>query len=98
MDLTDAIRQYAEEKLSDLEKFHDNIIHIEVDLGRNTNHHQKGDVFFCTVMVDVPQHQFRVEKSEEELYKAIDKVRNHLQQEIIRWKERQQGVRRSSIE
>ncbi|MFA6160825.1 MAG: ribosome-associated translation inhibitor RaiA [Patescibacteria group bacterium] len=88
MELTDAIKQYAEEKLTSLEKFYDNIIHIEVDLGLDNHHHNKGDIYMCSAAVDVPGNIFKVEKQEENLYKAIDKVRDHLREEITAWKEK----------
>ncbi|MBD3281120.1 ribosome-associated translation inhibitor RaiA [Candidatus Uhrbacteria bacterium] len=95
MDLTDAIRQYAEDKFTSLDKFYDNILHIEVDLGLDTNHHNKGEIYSCTTMVDVPNKLFRVTKQEKDLYKAIDKVRDHLREEITSWKEKNRDLRRS---
>lgn len=91
MDMTDAINAYAEEKLTGLEKFYDNIIHIECDLGLDTRHHLKGDIYKCTASVQVPNHVFRVEKQEKNLYKAIDKVKDHLREEITAWKEKVRG-------
>jgi putative sigma-54 modulation protein len=96
MDLTDAIRQYAEDKYTTLDKFFDNILHIEVDLGLDTKHHNKGEIFSCTVMVDVPGKLFRVTKQEKDLYKAIDKVRDHLREEITAWKEKNRDAKRGS--
>lgn len=95
MDLTDAIRQYAEEKYGSLDKFFDNILHIEVDLGLDTNHHNKGEIYSCTAMIDVPGKLFRVTKQEKDLYKAIDKVRDHLREEITAWKEKNRDARRT---
>ncbi|MFA6447741.1 MAG: ribosome-associated translation inhibitor RaiA [Patescibacteria group bacterium] len=91
MDMTDAIKDYAETKFAGLEKFYDNIIHIEVDLGLDTHHHLKGDIYKCITMVQVPNHVFRVEKDEKNLYKAIDKVKDHLREEMIAWKEKVRG-------
>jgi ribosome-associated translation inhibitor RaiA len=42
-------------------------------------------------MVQVPNHVFRVEKDEKNLYKAIDKVKDHLREEMIAWKEKVRG-------
>ncbi|MFZ6015221.1 MAG: ribosome hibernation-promoting factor, HPF/YfiA family [Patescibacteria group bacterium] len=96
MDLTEAIRQYSEEKFTTLDKFFDNILHIEVDLGLDTNHHNKGEIYSCTTMVDVPGNLFRVSKQEKDLYKAIDKVRDHLREEITAWKEKNRDAKRTS--
>jgi putative sigma-54 modulation protein len=88
MDLTDAIKDYAEEKISSLEKYYDNIIHIEVDLGLDSHHHNKGEIYSCAATIEVPSKVFRVEKEEKNLYKAIDKVRDHLREEMTAWKEK----------
>jgi len=98
MDMTSAISQYAEEKLSGLEKYLDNILHIEVDLGLDTHHHNKGEIYKCVAMVQVPNNVFRVEKQEKNLYKAIDKVRDHLREEMTAWKEKKRDAHREAEE
>ena len=95
MELTDAIRDYTEEKLSSLEKFYNNILHTEVDLGLDSNHHNSGEIFMCIAVVEVPGKVFRVEKTEKNLYKAIDKVKDHLKEEIIAWKEKNRDALRN---
>ncbi len=94
MELTQAISEYAEEKLTSLDKYFDNIIHIEADVGLDTKHHNKGDIYKCTANVQVPNKIFRVEKEEKDLYKAIDKVRDHLREEITAWKEKNREAHR----
>jgi len=95
MELTDAIKQYVEDKLTSLEKYYDNITHIEVDLGLETHHHNKGEIYNCAVTVEVPNKVFRVEKTEKNLYKAIDKVRDHLREEMTAWKEKMRDSHRT---
>jgi putative sigma-54 modulation protein len=94
MELTDAIKQYAEDKFTTLEKYYDKIIHTDVDLGLETHHHNKGEIYSCSTIVEVPNKTFKVEKQEKNLYKAIDKVKDHLREEITAWKEKQRDSRR----
>lgn len=94
MELTPAIRQYVEEKFGMLEKYAQNILQIDIDLGLDTHHHQKGAIFFCTAKIDIPKDMLTVEKHEEDLYKAIDKVKDHLQESLIERKERVRDLRR----
>ncbi|MBP9864011.1 ribosome-associated translation inhibitor RaiA [Patescibacteria group bacterium] len=98
MELTPAIRQYVEEKFGMLEKYASNILMIDVDLGMDTHHHQKGDIFFCSAKIDIPNDMLTVEKTEEDLYKAIDKVKDHLQESLIERKERARDLRRKGGE
>lgn len=82
VELTPAIRLYAEEKMLALQKYFEGILHIDVEIGKTTRHHRKGDVFFCVGRVQVPGNVIRIEKDEEDLYKAIDKVKDHLRETL----------------
>lgn len=89
IELTSAIRAFAEEKMRSLEKYGDSVQHIDIEVGRSNGHQQKGDVFFCKAIVQLPGHTMRVERDAEDLYKAIDKVRDHLRVEVADWKHAQ---------
>ena len=88
IELTDAIRQYAEEKFSDMTKFFDNIQNADIDIGLRSQHHQKGKIFYAEINVSVPGKEIRIVKDSEDLYKAIDKVKDHLKSELKEFKER----------
>lgn len=97
MEMTPAIHAYVEEKFSLLEKYEADIISIDVELSHE-NHHNKGDVFSCAVNVRIPGDMLHVEKSEEDLYKAIDKVKDHLQEVLVEAKERERDLKRKAEE
>lgn len=82
IELTDAIKQYAEEKIEGLTKFFDNIQQADIDVGIRSHHHHKGRVFYAEVNLSVPGRMVRVVKEGEDLYKAIDKVKDHLKVEL----------------
>jgi len=88
MELTDAIKQYAEDKANTLTKYFNNIMQIDIDLGLKSHHHLKGKIFYCEFNVHVPSKLVRVSKNAEDLYKAIDKVRDHLKVELDKLKEK----------
>jgi putative sigma-54 modulation protein len=88
IDMTDAIRSYAEDKMTSLEKFTPEILIADVVVGKETSHHHKGDIFKCSATLQVPGDVLRVEREEEDLYKAIDKVRDHLRETLAQRKER----------
>lgn len=91
IDLTEAIKNYAQEKISGLEKFFDNIRQADIDVGLTNNHHQKGKIYFAEVNLHVPGQIVRVTRECEDLYKAIDKVKDHLKQELQKMKEKMRG-------
>lgn len=92
MELTEAIKDYVNEKIGGLEKFFDNIIEAKVDVGKTSNHHQKGDVFRAEVNLDVPEkYVLRAEATREDLYMAINEVKDDLQRQIKKYKEKMRG-------
>ncbi len=97
MDLTPAIRQYVEEKFKLLEKYTDIITQIDIDLGKTTNHHQKGDIFTCAAIVQITGDVLKIEKTEEDLYKAVDKVKDHYREVLVNLKERERSDDRKNI-
>jgi putative sigma-54 modulation protein len=92
-EMTDAISDYLEKKIHGLQKFvhesEDAIARIEV--GRTTNHHHKGEVFRAEINLEYGDHKFRAEATAEDLYKAIDMVKEEMVAEIT--KSKRKGIR-----
>lgn len=91
MDLTDAIKSHVEKKLGALEKFFGGVegVDASVEVGKTTEHHQKGKIFFCEVHLVIPgQEPIRAREVEEDLYVAIDRVRHDLQRQLVDAKEK----------
>ena len=86
IEMNDKLRLYAEEKIRSLEKFFDNIQKAEIDIGVRNHHHQKGKIYYAEVNVHVPRRVMRIVKEAEDLYKAIDKVRDHYKVEFDKMK------------
>lgn len=94
IDLTDALKAYVEEKINSVEKFtvpHEAEVPLaEVEIGKTTKHHNEGDVFRAEVNLSVRGKGYRAVSEKDDLYAAIDDVRNELVREInsIKGKER----------
>ncbi len=97
IELTDAIREYVESKVEALAKFMDGVTKVEVDVGMRTHHHHKGKVFYAEMNVHAPGGLVRVEKDAVDLYKAIDKVKDHLKVELESLKEKRRGKDKEMI-
>ncbi len=86
IELTNAIRAYVEEKIQSVEKFiiaHEKEeVFTEVEIGKTTKHHNSGEVFRAEVMIRVRGKQFRAVSQKDDLYAAIDNVRDELVHEI----------------
>ena len=90
LEMTDAIRNYVQTKMDMLDKYLGDIpvLNCDVEVERIIGGQNKGDVFRAEVNLEVPRELLRVEKTEKDLYKAIDKVKDHLDEVIVRYKEK----------
>jgi len=89
MELTEAIKDYINEKIGSLDKFFDQILEARVEVGITNKHHQKGNIFRAEVNLEVPQKQIiRAEAEREDLYMAINEVKDELQGQLKKYKEK----------
>jgi putative sigma-54 modulation protein len=83
--LTPAIREYFEKKIQALNKLidleQDNVL-IQAELGKTSKHHRSGEFFKAEVNVNVAGTTYRAESEKEDLYEAIDEVKDRLMHEI----------------
>lgn len=89
MELTPAIREYVENKMNMLDKYLGNleVMNCDVEVSLEGKQHS-GDIFKCSINLQVPGDVLRIEKTESDLYKAIDKAKDHMEQIIIKYKEK----------
>ncbi len=90
LELTEAIHDYFQEKMDMLEKYLGSIdvINCDVEIEKAVGAQNKGKIFRAEVNLQVPREILRVEKTEKDLYKAIDKVKDHLELMIKKYKEK----------
>lgn len=91
MELTPSIESSINDKIGGLEKYFDNIIGCEVEVGRTTNHHYKGDVFIAEVNLEVPKKVIRASAETDDLLKSINEVKDKMKVEITKYKEMLRG-------
>ena len=94
MELTEAIENYIHERVSRLAKIVKRLqpAGISIEVGKPSEHHQKGDVFYAEFNATVLGQMFRATASEEDLYSAIDKVQEEIKRQIIDWRKREHSV------
>jgi putative sigma-54 modulation protein len=93
--LTPAIKDYFEKKLMSLDKlvdFNRDDVLIQAELGKTTHHHRQGDIFRAEVNLRVRGNNFRAVSEKEDLYAAIDEMKDMLNQEIKSGKEKRTSV------
>lgn len=93
MELTDAIRAYVDEKVEHLRKLtaeFEPADDLSVEVGKSTKHHAKGPYFRAEMMLSLPGKEFRAESEAEDLYAAIDEVKDQMRRQITDYKDRLQ--------
>ena len=88
--LTPDIKDYVQEKIDMLENYLGSVqvLNCDVEVGMSVGSRQSGKIYRAEVNLEVPGELLRVEKTEKDLFKAIDKVKDHLCRSIKRYKEK----------
>lgn len=90
MELTPRLRGYVEEKMNMLDKYLGKfkLINARIEVSKTTNHHLKGEIYSAEVNLSLGSDLLRVEKTEKDVFKAIDKVKDHLELVIKKYKDK----------
>ena len=90
IELTANIKDYVQGKMDMLEKYLGNIqvLNCDVEVGMSVGGQQSGQIYRAEVNLSVPGKLLRVEKTEKNIYKAVDKVKDHLEILIKKYKEK----------
>lgn len=94
--MTEALKNYIEEKVAMLEKYLGDIqvINCDFEIEKAVGDQNKGKIFRAEINLEVPRELLRVEKTEDDMYKAIDKVKDHLVLLIKKYKEKLRDKKR----
>lgn len=94
MELTEAIKAHILEKETNLGRLISKIeevggeVSANFEVSKNTNHHKSGSVFHADCLIKIRGKEFYGSVDEEDLYQAIDKVKENLFREISKNKDR----------
>ena len=96
LELTPETLDYCREKLDGLHKLliEDYSAGIEVELGKTTRHHKHGEIFRAEMNLHTAGKNFRAEAVAEDLYSAIDEVKDELVSEVKRYRKKQGALLR----
>lgn len=76
LEITEAIDSYITKRFDGIVKFLDDSALVEVEILRTTYHHKSGEIFRAEVNIMNKGDHTRAAAEEEDLYKAIDKLRD----------------------
>lgn len=95
MEMTDAIRDYALEKMKSLEKYipkDDTSAKLSVELSKTTNHHIHGAFFQAEAHLHIRGKQTTMRTTQDDLYKAIDLLRDKLIRDLASHSDKTRSV------
>lgn len=99
MEITDAIRKYTLEKMRPLEKLtatDDTSVQLSIELSKTSNHHVNGQVFQAEALIHMRGKETSLKTTQEDLYKAIDILKDMLSRELSQHKDKERSVFRRS--
>jgi putative sigma-54 modulation protein len=98
IELTDAIKDYVSKKVTNLEKLLSDIeaekgeAVVSFEVAKTTNHHKAGDIFRASCTISFDGRKFHGSTDHEDLYSAIDELKEKLFNEIEKNKDRRQAL------
>ena len=93
MELTDAISDYINKRLSGLNKFLKNGEMIaRVEVSKTTLHHKHGDIFRAELFIEILGKEFYTFSEKDDLYAAIDDAKEELFRQVSSDKKRKQTL------
>lgn len=98
IEVTDAIRQYVNDRMESVAKVvesYDPAAMVEVEVGKSTQHHNKGPFMRAEMNLSFLGNVFRSEEEREDLYEAIDMAKDDLRRQVVEHKERAQDEQRA---
>lgn len=98
MELTEAIYEYVEKRVTNLEKLLGKIeesggeVSVVFEVSQSSKRHKSGDIFHADCLVKIKGEEYYASADESDLYAAVDKIKDTLFREISKDKDRTQTL------
>lgn len=97
LQLTEALKEYAEKKLSTIGKYFDQVVEVDVTLSvKDSKDTSKSKVCEVTVWAKAVGNPIHGRAASEDLYASIDMVVEKIERQVKKYKEKITGRRRSN--
>jgi putative sigma-54 modulation protein len=101
IELTDYLSKLVDQKIKKIEKLLPDVpdLIVEVEIGKTTNHHQKGDLFRAEVQIELPPggKMLRAVSEKEDFSSALTHAKKELEVQIKKHKEKISLERRRKV-
>ena len=98
IELTQVIKDYISKRVTNLEKLLFKIeqgrgkVMVNFEVSKSTNHHKSGEIFHADCLIKIDGKEFYGSADKEDLYQAVDVVKDSLYNEINKNKDRRQTL------
>lgn len=95
IDLTPSIQEYVEKRIETIEKFvneESSEALAEVEVGLPSRHHKSGNIFYAEINLSVDGKLLTATATKDDLYAAIDEMRDTIERECISHKNRKKTL------
>jgi putative sigma-54 modulation protein len=98
IELTEAIKDYVTKRVTNLGKLLSDLetrkgeARVNFEILKTTNHHKAGEIFHANGLINLAGEKFFSESDNEDLYSAIDEVKEKLFNDINKNKDRKQTL------
>ncbi len=99
IEITDAIRKYTLDKMHSLEKLinhNDTSAKLNIEISKASNHHVNGQVFQAEAILHIRGKETALRTTQDDLYKAIDILKDMLTRELSQHKDKERSIIRRS--
>lgn len=97
IEMSEALRLYVTERIESVQKLttaEEESLHAAVEIGKTTNHHKNGEVFRAEVNFHVAHTLIRAVAVKDDIYAAIDEMRDELARELTSFKDKDRTLMR----
>ncbi|MDP2709074.1 MAG: ribosome-associated translation inhibitor RaiA [bacterium] len=90
LELSANLKAYVQKKMDMLDKYLGKfkILKAKFEVDKTTNHHKKGEIYCAEANLVVNGDLLRVQKTEKDMFKAVDKVKDHLEIMIKKYRDK----------
>jgi ribosomal subunit interface protein len=93
VELTDSIRDHINNRLDSISKFvKKGALSGQVEIGKTTNHHKQGEIYKAEFDLVVNGEHFFAKSETEDLFSAIDDVKEEISRSIVQKKDRKKTL------
>ena len=98
IEITEAIHDYVEKRVTNLDKLLSEIeatdgeAQVLFSISKTTHHHKGGEVFHADCSINIKGKKFYSSVNKQDLYEAIDEVKENLFREISKNKDKKQTL------